>query len=155
MAGKKYQSCLIPFENEIVDLRLKRPPMPYSQIAEYLKEKHKISVCRHTILGFLKRRAKGFESCKYAECIKLASAENQSATEVSRVSTVQKASKPPAKEKPAMETPELEIKPFEMEFSETYNLTRMSPEEAAIKNKIIEEKIRAKYYPNKQQKEKQ
>jgi len=42
-----------------------------------------------------------------------------------------------------------------MKFSETYSLTRMSPEEAAIKNRIIEEKIRAKYYPNKQPKEKQ
>jgi hypothetical protein len=42
-----------------------------------------------------------------------------------------------------------------MKFSETYNLTRLSPEEAAARNKIIEEKMRAKYYPTKQPKEKQ
>ena len=34
MAGKKYQSCLVPFEDEIIALCRKRPPMPYSQIEE-------------------------------------------------------------------------------------------------------------------------
>jgi len=154
MTGKKYQSCLSPFENEIVTLRLKRPPTPYSQIADYLKEKYQISVCRHTILGFLKRRATGYKTCKYAECIKLANALNQQTTEASPVSTKPQTIVSPVKEtpKPATdktvkdETPEIVFKPFEMEFSETYNLTRMSPEEAAAKNKIIEEKIRAKYH---------
>ena len=44
------------------------------------------------------------------------------------------------------ETLDLELPPFEMEFSETYNLTRMSPEKAEAVNKIIEEKIRAKWH---------
>ena len=65
MAGKKYQSCLAAYENEIIALRRKRPPMPYSQIAELLREKYQIAVRRETIHNFLKVRAKGFKSCKY------------------------------------------------------------------------------------------
>jgi hypothetical protein len=41
-----------------------------------------------------------------------------------------------------------EIEPFEMEYSETYNLTRLSPEVAEARNKIIEQKIWEKYHKN-------
>jgi hypothetical protein len=34
MPGKPYQSCLIPYADEIASLRERRPPMPYAQIAE-------------------------------------------------------------------------------------------------------------------------
>jgi hypothetical protein len=40
MAEKKYQSCLVAYENEIIALRRKKPPMPYSQIAELLRDKY-------------------------------------------------------------------------------------------------------------------
>ena len=53
------------------------------------------------------------------------------------------------------ETPETMFKPFEMKFSETYNLTRLSPEEAAARNKIIEQKMWEKYHKHKQPKENQ
>jgi hypothetical protein len=42
MAGKPYQSCLMPYEKEIVTLRRRKPPMSYSQIAALLYEKYKI-----------------------------------------------------------------------------------------------------------------
>jgi len=49
MAGKPYQSCLIPHENEILSLRQRRPPMPYAQIAGLLFGKYQIRVCHETI----------------------------------------------------------------------------------------------------------
>jgi len=79
MAGKKYQSCLAAYENEIIALRRKKPPTPYSQIAELLREKYKIAVRRETIHNFLKVRAKGFKPCAYAWSI---NADNQPTTEV-------------------------------------------------------------------------
>ena len=82
MAGKKYQSSLVPYENEIIALRRKRPPIPYSQIAELLREKYQITIRRETIHNFLKVRAKGFKSCKYAASI---NANNQPTTKVPSV----------------------------------------------------------------------
>jgi len=76
MAGKKYESCLTPFENEILDLRRKRPPVSFPKIAEYLKEKHQISVRRQTIETFLKIRARGFKTCKYVAAIEQLNAVN-------------------------------------------------------------------------------
>jgi len=164
MSENSYESCLEPFKAEIIALRRHKRPMSCAKIAKYLLEKHQITVHRQTIYDFLKVRAKGFKPCKYAWNIDPVNAENQPVTEASSVparpgttvSAVQKGTpKQPASEKTAiLDTSDWEIKPFEMEFSETYNLTRMSPEVAAARNKIIEEKIRAKYYPNKQPTEK-
>jgi len=114
---------------------------------------------RETIFSFLKIRARGFKKCRHAESIELSNAAILQ-TEVSTVSAkpqtsissevVPKVSKQPATEKPTTlqipESHDWENEPFEMEFSETYNLTRLPPDVAAARNKIIEEKIRAKYY---------
>ena len=54
-----YRSCLIPYENEIVALRRKKPPMPFSQIAELLREKYQITVNRQAIFKFKKFGRKG------------------------------------------------------------------------------------------------
>jgi len=61
-----YRSCLIPYESEIVALRSKKPPMPFSQIAKLLCEKYQISVNREAIFKFIKVRAKGYKPCQYA-----------------------------------------------------------------------------------------
>ena len=154
--GTPYQSCLEPFENEIIALRDRRRPVSCAKIAAYLKEKHQIIITRQAIQKFLKVRAKGFKPCQYVESIKRAIAVNQLATEApsvparpgASVSAAQKETpKQPATEKPTKpETPEVEFKPFKMEYCETYNLTRLPPDMAEAKNKIIEEKIRAKWY---------
>ena len=126
MAGKKYKSCLVPFENEIVALRRKRPPTPYSQIAEYLKEKHQISVRRQTIETFLKIRAKGFKRCKYAESIEAANAANRPATETP--SAQKQAVLKTSKALPEVST----FNPSEVkitEYSPTWNLHRPKTEE--------------------------
>jgi len=44
MTGKPHQSRLVPYESEILDLRRHRPPMPYFQIADLLKEKYNRAV---------------------------------------------------------------------------------------------------------------
>ena len=162
--GKPYQSCLIPYEKEIIDLRRKKPPMPFSRIAEYLNEKYQISVRRQTIKKFLKVRAKGFKPCKYAWSIEPETAENLSATKVTPVlakslaatSAQEKSQKQPAKEKPTTsEASGWKSEPFKMKYSETYNLPRLSPEEAEVRNKIIEQKMWEKYHKNRQSKTKQ
>lgn len=66
MAGKPYQSCLIPYIDEILAMRLQEPPMPYVQIAALLQEKYQISIQRAAIQKFLKMRARGYKPCRYA-----------------------------------------------------------------------------------------
>jgi hypothetical protein len=143
MAGKKYQSCLVPFENEILTLRRRKPPMSFPQIAEYLKEKYQISVRRQTIETFLKIRLKGFKQCKYAWSINPAKAESQPATELpsvnkQTVSEVRKAPKQPVSVNPT--TPTEQETEFKMEWSDVYNLHRLPPEEAAERRRRIAEK---------------
>ena len=147
MPGKAYQSCLKSFENEIIGLRLKRPPVPYSKIAEHLKEKYQIEVCRQAIYQFLKTRSKGYKTCKYAGCIEPINDVNQPTTEVPSLpkQTVLEAQETPTQSvtvKPA--TPTEPKKVFKMQYSDVYNLTRLSDEEAAERNKRIEEKRRLK-----------
>jgi len=158
MNKKPYESCLEPFKNEIIALRRQKRPMSCANIAKYLQEKHQINIHRQTIYDFLKVRARGFKPCKYAWGIEPDNATNQQTTEVSSVlaksvnsaPSVPEVLKQPASVKPASsqtsESQDWENEPFEMEFSETYNLTRLPPDVAAARNKIIEEKIRAKYH---------
>ena len=145
MWGKPYQSCLAPFENEILELRLRKRPMSCAQIAEHMKNTHQIQVSRGTVLNFLKVRAKGYKPCKYAGCIEPINDANKQTTEVpyiqkQTVSEVRETPKQPVAVKsvtPTKQFPEVE---FKMEWSDVYNLTRMSDEEAAERNKRIEEK---------------
>jgi len=134
MAGKKYQSCLVPFENEILALRRRKPPMPFPQIAEYLKEKHQISVRRQTIETFLKIRMKGYKPCKYAWNIEPINDVNQPTTEVPSLpkQTVLEAQETPTQL--VADKPSIPIEPkkvFKIQYSDVYNLTRLSDEEAA------------------------
>jgi len=145
MPGKAYQSCLKSFEKEIISLRLKRPPMPYSKIAVYLKEKYQIEVCRQAIYQFLKTRSKGYKTCKYAGCIEPINDVNQPTTEVlslpkQTVSEIREISKQSAAVKPSMLTEQPPETEFKMEWSDVYNLHRLPPEEAAERRKRIAEK---------------
>ena len=160
MAGKKYKSCLAPFENEIVALRRKKPPMPYSQIAEHLKEKHQISVRRQTIETFLKIRARGFKQCKYAESIEAANTANKPATEVpsAQKQTALQTSKPKVSalietNPKTNDTPEASSfdpsKVTVTEYSPTWNLHRPNTEEEreAYRQYIREEKLKQQHFP--------
>jgi hypothetical protein len=59
MPTKPYQSKLIPFEEEIMKLRRKRPPVPYARIAEMLCQKHSIVIQPPAICKFIKVRKRG------------------------------------------------------------------------------------------------
>ena len=58
MPGKPFQSILIPYEEEILSLRRQRPPMAFARIAELLMEKHQVPIQRAAICKFVKLRAR-------------------------------------------------------------------------------------------------
>ena len=169
MSGKPYQSSLIPYENEIVSLRRKRPPVSYSRIAELLRDKYQIVIGKKGIQMFIKRRVKKvYKPCKYdAWDIDLPEVTCQPASQVTCTSTPESACRTTTQvtcaSKPKAAPPSLQVtshqpsvsdkpkpkaayqpEPFEevMTYSETYNLTRLSPEEAEAINKQLEEEER-------------
>jgi hypothetical protein len=120
MTGKPYQSCLIPYQLEIIALRSQKPPVSYARIAEILREKHGLNIQRAAIGKFVKVRAKGRKAYffKREREVKKATPPPTAASKVEL---------PPAK-------PDWNFKP-----SDRYNLTRLPPEEAAARRKKLEE----------------
>jgi hypothetical protein len=125
MAGKPYQSCLIPHEDEIVSLRERRPPMPYAQIAERLRQTHNLRVRRETIFKFIKVRSRGRKVYSYQR-----SAAWKKSTYVRPVSQL-------ADPRPDSKQPPKPL--FDFKFSDRYNLTRQPPPETAARRKKLEE----------------
>jgi hypothetical protein len=144
VAGKPYQSSLIPYEDEIIALRRKRPPMPYSKIAEELHEKYQVTVNREAIFKFIKLRVKGYKSCKYdAWDIEPINAPNQPTTEApsAQKQTVSQTSKQKASSEVSSFNPsEVKI----TEYSPTWNLHRPNSDEEreAYRQHLREEKLK-------------
>ena len=144
--GKPFNSILAEYEGEIIKLRSKRPPMPFSKIVEYLQKEHGIEVRRQTVYQYLKVRAKGYKPCKLVEAI-IKNADTQATPEVLPVTAAPKqtvlgtseAQKPTIAENRKSETAPTP-KEFSMKWSDNYNLNRVSEEEAANALKIIEER---------------
>ena len=135
MTGKPYQSCLIPHEKEIITLRRRRPPMPYSQIAALLHEKYQLTIGSVGIRDFVKRRAvRASKICRYAWDIRLSEEDNQPKTSSPQKQTA----KPVISNKPKSPAAS-QPKDFDMPFSENYNLHILSPEAAANLQKQLEE----------------
>ena len=133
MAGKPYQSCLIPHEKEIITMRRRRPPMPYSQIATLLHEKYQLTIGSVGIRDFVRRRAvRASKTCRYAWDIRLSEEDNQP-----------KPSSPQTAKPAITDMPKSSVtsqpKDFDMPFSENYNLHILSPEAAANLQKQLEE----------------
>jgi hypothetical protein len=120
MAIKPYQSSLIPFEDEIIDLRRRRPPMPYGQIAQLLRQKYSVTIQRAAIFKFIKVRSRGRKVYSYERPTASRS------TSVRPVSQVADPRSDPPKPK------------FEFTYSERYNLKRLPKEEAAAIRKKLE-----------------
>ena len=59
MLGRPYHSCLVPYEDEILEPRHRRPPTPYRRIAELLFQKYQLGICRETIFKFIRVRSRG------------------------------------------------------------------------------------------------
>jgi hypothetical protein len=120
MPGKPYQSCLIPYQVEIIALRSQKPPVSYARIAELLRKKHGLNIQRAAIGKFVKVRAKGRKVYFFK-----------------RDKEGKKTTPPPAaasKAEPQQLKPEWDFK-----YSERYNLTRLPPEVAAARRKKLEE----------------
>ena len=116
MLGKPWHSLLVPYEAEIIALRRKKPPIPYSQIAALLNEKYQITIRRETIYRFMQVRAKqSSKTCKHAWDIVLPEEPKQP-----EAPSVQKAAvpKPSVQEKPKQEEKKENVtvsKPFVQE----------------------------------------
>src|SRR5437667_11589165 len=65
MTGKPYRSSLIPYEDEIIHLRRRRPPVPYAQIAELLRQKYNLTVQPPAIFKFIKVRSRRRKAYSY------------------------------------------------------------------------------------------
>src|SRR6266545_6895134 len=126
MVRKPYQSALIPYEDEIIALRHRRPPTLYARIADLLFQKYKLSVCRETIFRFVKVRSRGRKVYGYT---RNASPEKSASVQPASKLAVPASLPPPIA---ALNTEERSAD-FEFRFtlSEPYNLRRLPPEEAA------------------------
>ena len=58
MLRKPYDSQLIPYEFEILELRHTRPATSYARIGQVLNERHGLQVSRNAIFNFVKVRAR-------------------------------------------------------------------------------------------------
>jgi hypothetical protein len=125
MPGKPYRSSLIPYEDEIMALRNRKPPMPYAEIAKLLRETRNLVVCRETIFKFIRVRSGGRRVYSYRR----KDARNKPAS-LSRPTLV--------KARTAEQT-ERKVE-FRFTPSNRYNLTRLPPEEAAAIRKRLEER---------------
>ena len=59
MAGRAYFSKLNPHRAEIAALRKPQPPVPYTEIARILHERHGLEISAVAIWSYVKRRSLG------------------------------------------------------------------------------------------------
>ena|SRR5206468_3714012 len=134
MARKPYQSTLIPYEDEIIALRHRRPPTSYAQIANLLFQKYKLSICRETIFRFVKVRSRGRKVYGYTRnALPEKSAPVQPTSRLADPASLPRPTAPVNAEKRSSNIE------FRFTPSERYNLTRLPPEEAAAIRKKLEE----------------
>jgi len=130
MSGKPFQSCLIPYQQEIAALRSERPPVSYARIAALLQDKYGLNIKRAAIAEFVKVRSGGRKIYAFKREV--------AARKSLMHPPIQTASKP-MEMGPAREGQE-PVKPkFEFTYSERYNLHRLPKEEAAAIRKKLEE----------------
>lgn len=133
MAGKPYQSKLIPYEDEIMALRRRRRPLSYGEISQLLIDKYQLRVCRETIFKFIKVRSRGGRKV-YAFY--------PDATQNTTSSAVPPVSLTPPR-LPGLTPVVQRLEPLmKGEFMplDRYRLRRLPPEEAAAIRKKLEEK---------------
>jgi hypothetical protein len=150
MAGKPYQSLLVPYEQEILQFRSRRPPMPYAQIVEYLRQQHGLTIQRVAIFKFVKVRSRGRKVYCFARKREPASKNCQKEILTASIPLL-KPSSPQTKDpweaieqlkRDAQARSHSRKEPLLKTFipSNQYNLTRLSPEEAeAFKKKLSQE----------------
>jgi hypothetical protein len=141
-SSKPFQSVLIPFEEEIRGLRSRRPPVSYAEIARILNQRHRIAVTYNAVFNFVKVRSKG----------KRTSYLFGPPWHPIRDSLPRQAKKPLTlgyqgnndipqgrRAEDAVSRPR---RPVAFTFSEQYNLTRLTPEEAAALEKKLDDELK-------------
>ncbi len=123
MPGKPHKSSLIPYEDEIIRLRLRRPPMPYTEIAELLRKKYSLVIQAPAIFKFIKVRSGGRKIFSYRRGVIAKQPSSRIQPSEQRTDAVSKSSPKPK---------------FEFAYSERYNLKRLPKEEAAAIRKKLE-----------------
>ena len=123
MAVKPFQSTLIPYQDEIADLRSQRPPVSYARIAVILYEKYGLHIRRGAIAKFVKVRSRGRKVYSFKRDAAVATS---------------KPVRPGARPGDPGSRPPLKPK-FEFKYSERYNLTRLPDEVADARRKKLEE----------------
>jgi len=133
-----FRSKLAPYEHEIVELRSKRPPVPYRQIVELLKEQHEVEVTINGIFVFLKTRRK-WDRRSAAEKKPAVPRPVTQASDFRQSTTPQ----PATTDLPSgPDSGTARRKRFDFTFSDRYNLTRLTPEEAAALEKKLDEELK-------------
>lgn len=135
MSGLPFRSKLAPFEREIVELRRQRPPVSYRRIVDLLKERHGIDMTINGVFAFLRTRRKWDRR---------SAAQNKTAAPkaVSQASRFQQPANPAVFTQQPGSNTDFAPRPerFSHTFSNTYNLTRLTPEEkAALEKKLDDE----------------
>ena len=131
---KPYQSKLIPYEAEIVALRATRPPTSYARIAQILREKHALLVHRDTIQNFVRVRSNGKKVSCFARLVVASSQDAKRNNSTKPTGTCSGSSGLPATTDPSPK-PRFNYTP-----SDRYNLTRMTPEQIAAREKKRQER---------------
>ncbi len=123
MPGRPHKSSLIPYEEEIIRLRLRRPPMPYAEIAELLRQKYNLVIQAPAIFKFIKVRSGGRKIFSYRRGVASKQPSSRAQPSERRTDADSRSSSKPK---------------FEFTYSERYNLKRLPKEEAAAIRKKLE-----------------
>jgi hypothetical protein len=119
LSGIPLKSKLNAYEDEILRLRRKRPPVSYRRIAKMLQYKYNLCIHHAAIVKFVKRTPR-----RNARKMDLPAPKPTSNNPVPWIPLL----KPEVRPKPK----------FAFTYSEHYNLTRLSPEEAEALRKKLE-----------------
>ncbi len=134
MAGKPFRSILIPYLDEIAELRSQRPPVSYARIAEILREKHGLNVKRAAIGKFVKLRSGGRKVYFFRRDVAARRSQSVGATPAQRSKSCSQV-RVTANAQPKANNDD----DFGFTYSDHYTLTRLPPEEAAARRKKLEE----------------
>ena len=139
---KPYRSKLQPFEAEIAAMRQKRPPISYREIVKLLRDRHGLLVQLSTLANFVKVRSKGKRStylfgppwhrAKYALPDQV---KKSSTPKLPSNNNIPKGRK-------AGNSPQPPRRRVSFTASEHYNLTRLTPEEAAALEQKLDEDLK-------------
>lgn len=135
MSGLPFRSKLAPFEQEILELRRQRPPVSYRQIVQLLKEQHGVEVTINGVFAFLRTRRKWDR--------RAAAGKKQTASQQVPQVSQRLAGPAVATNRPDSNQATPGRKLFNYTYSNTYNLTRLTPDEkVALEKRLDEERKR-------------